>query len=109
MDISALYNVSSGAVKEAAEQTGAAKRARAAQESKDVFSGMLDSAIKNLHTTNSYISDMENEEIKLALGETDNTHDLTIAMQKASTTLQYTVAVRDRFLEAYKEIMQMQI
>jgi flagellar hook-basal body complex protein FliE len=32
-----------------------------------------------------------------------------IALQKASVALQYTVAVRDKFLDAYKEIMQMQI
>ena len=70
---------------------------------------MLHTAIDNIHTTNSYISDMENEEQKLALGETKNTHDLSIAMQKASEALQYTVAVRDKFLDAYKEIMQMQI
>ncbi|MDE6064303.1 MAG: flagellar hook-basal body complex protein FliE, partial [Lachnospiraceae bacterium] len=55
------------------------------------------------------LSDAENEKIKFALGETENTHDLTIAMQKASTALQYTVAIRDRLLEAYKEIMNMQI
>ena len=76
---------------------------------KNVFQSFLTSAIDNINTTNSYISDAENEEIKLALGETDNTHDLTIALQKASTALQYTVAVRDKFLEAYREIMQMQI
>lgn len=109
MDISALYNVSSGAIKAAAEQTAAAKKAAAAAESKDLFSTMLDTAVENLHTTNSYISDMENEEIKVALGETENTHDLSIALQKASTALQYTVAVRDKFMEAYREIMQMQI
>lgn len=109
MDISSLYNVSSGAVREAAGRTGAAKRAEAEKAGRDVFGTMLHDAIDNLHTTNSYISDMENEELKLALGETQNTHDLTVAMQKASTALQYTVAVRDKFMEAYKEIMQMQI
>ena len=51
----------------------------------------------------------ENEEIKFALGETENTHDLTIALQKASTALQYTVAIRDKVIEAYRELMQMQI
>lgn len=78
-------------------------------ESGDVFSAVFDSAVNSLNTTNKYLSDAENEEIKLALGQTDNTHDLAIALQKASTALQYTVAVRDRFLEAYKEIMNMQI
>ncbi len=74
-----------------------------------MFDAFLNSAIENIRTTNSYLSDAENEEIKFALGETENTHDLTIALQKASTALQYTVAIRDRVMEAYKELMQIQI
>lgn len=74
-----------------------------------MFDALLNTAIDNIKTTNSYLSDAENEEIKFALGETENTHDLTIALQKASTALQYTVAVRDKVLEAYIEIMNMQI
>lgn len=74
-----------------------------------MFDALLNTAINNIKTTNSYLSDAENEEIKFALGETENTHDLTIALQKASTALQYTVAIRDKVLDAYKEIMQMQI
>ena len=74
-----------------------------------LFDSFLNTAIDNLKTTNSYLSDAEDEEIKFALGETENTHDLMIALQKASTALQYTVAVRDKMLEAYREIMQMQI
>lgn len=75
----------------------------------DLFSSLLGTAIDNIKTTNSYISDAEDEELKLALGETENTHDLTIALQKASTALQYTVAIRDKCLDAYKEIMNMNI
>ena len=74
-----------------------------------MFEAFLNTAIDNIKTTNSYLSDAENEEIKFALGETENAHDLTIALQKASTALQYTVAVRDRVMEAYRELMQMQI
>ena len=105
MDISSLYNVSSGVIKNAAESYSAGS---AVQGNSD-FGSLLDKAVENLNTTNAYLSDAENEELKWALGETENTHDLTIALQKASTALQYTVAVRDKFLEAYKEIMQMQI
>lgn len=75
----------------------------------NLFDSILNSAVDNLNKTNQYLSDSENEKLKFALGETENTHDLTIALQKASTALQYTVAVRDRFLEAYREIMNMQI
>lgn len=88
-------------------QTSLTKKTNEAEGT--LFDSFLNSAIDNLKTTNSYLSDFENEEIKFALGETENTHDLTIALQKASTALQYTVAVRDKVLEAYKEIMQMQI
>lgn len=75
---------------------------------KDMFGKVLDSVIGNINTTNGYLSQAENEEIKLSLGKAENTHDLAIALQKASTALQYTVAIRDKFLEAYKELMNMQ-
>ena len=71
--------------------------------------GTMFEAFHNVKTTNSYLSDAENEKIRFALGETDNTHDLTIAMEKASAALQYTVAIRDKVMEAYKELMQIQI
>jgi flagellar hook-basal body complex protein FliE len=70
---------------------------------------MLNGAIDNINNTNSLLSDAENAEISFAMGETESTHDLIIALQKASTALQYTIAVRDKFMEAYKEIMNMQI
>jgi len=74
-----------------------------------LFDSFLNTAIDNIRQTNNYLSDAEDEKIKFALGETENTHDLTIALQKASAALQYTVSIRDKLLEAYKELMQMQI
>lgn len=106
LDITALYNVSSGAIKEAAKT---APTTQAETYAAQGFDNLLHTAIDNLNTTNSYLSDAENEEIKWALGETENTHDLSIALQKASTSLQYTVAIRDKLLEAYRELMQMQV
>lgn len=106
LDITALYNVSSGAVKDAAKAASTNKADTYADQG---FDNLLQTAIDNLNTTNSYLSDAENEEIKWALGETENTHDLSIALQKASTALQYTVAIRDKLLEAYKELIQIQI
>ncbi len=103
MDLSAVYRINT----EALDQYNANKTKVA--EGSDMFSVMLNSAIDSLNTTNAYLSDAENEEIKFALGETESTHDLMISLQKASTALQYTVAVRDKFLQAYREIMQMQI
>ncbi len=74
-----------------------------------LFSSVFNSAVEGIKTTNAYLSDAENQEILFALGQSDSTHDLTIALQKAETALQYTVAIRDKLLEAYKELMQIQI
>ena len=48
-------------------------------------------------------------EVDYALGNMTNTHELGVYQQKANIALQYTVAIRDKALEAYKEIMNMQI
>ncbi len=106
LDITALRNVSSEAVKEAA-RTAATNKPDTYEETG--FEGLLHTAIENLKTTNNYLSDAEDGEVKWMLGETENAHDLSIALQKASTALQYTVAIRDRVLDAYRELLQMQI
>ena len=108
MDITALYNISSGAIQTAAKNATAGIKTTS-NESEDTFGAIFQTALDNINQTNSYLSDAENEELKFAMGLTQNTHDLTISLEKASTALQYTVAVRDRLLEAYKELMQMQI
>jgi flagellar hook-basal body complex protein FliE len=74
-----------------------------------LFEAILSSMMDNVQTTNSYVQDRDAEAMKFALGESETTHDLTIAANKASTALAYTVALRDKFLEAYREIMQIQI
>lgn len=108
MDITSLYNISSGVVKEATGQQIAGSSTVYTPESEE-FGSFLTAAMENLNTTNALLSDAENEELRLAMGETDNTHDLTIALGKASTALSYTVAIRDKVLEAYKELMNIQI
>ena len=112
MDLSMIRGVSGIAGFSGTEKVSSMTGALAQKTEKadgTLFDSFLNTAIDNIKTTNGYLSAWENEEIRFALGETENTHDLTIAMQKASTALQYTVAVRDRLLDAYKELMQIQI
>ena len=78
-------------------------------ESAGDFSSILDSMLNSVNETNTLQNQAEAAAIQFALGESDNTHDLLIAQTKANTALQYTVAVRDRLIEAYQQIMQMQI
>lgn len=46
---------------------------------------------------------------KLITGEVDDLHQVMIAAQKASITLDLTVQVRNKVVEAYQEIMRMQM
>ena len=105
-DIGSLYNVSSDAVKNIL--TGSSDDTTQGNN-ENMFDSILNAAISNINDTNNCISDWENEEMKWAMGISENTHDLTIAIGKAETALQYTVAVRDNLLSAYNEIMQIQI
>lgn len=110
MDITSLFSVNSADLLEVATKaTESITNPRKAEEEVGGFDSLLDTAIKNFNLTNSYQSDKEDMELKWAMGEVDNAHDLAITLSKASQALNYTVAIRDRLLEAYKEIMQMQI
>ncbi len=75
----------------------------------DAFSTILDAAMGLVSDTNTYIQDAQQAEIDFALGKITSTHELGVIQQKANLSLQYTVAIRDKVLEAYKEIMNMQI
>ncbi len=110
MDITSLFSINSAdLVEEAARATSTITNPRKTEEEAGGFDSLLDTAIKNFNLPNSYLSDKEDMELKWAMGEVDNPHDLTIALGKASQAINYTVAIRDRLLEAYREIMQMQI
>ena len=105
MDISSLMNINSSAI------ANAASKASTAPDKTDdgSFQSLFQSALGNIKETNDLLNQSEEEEIKFALGISENTHDMAIAAAKASTALSYTVALRDKFIEAYKELMQIQI
>ncbi len=46
---------------------------------------------------------------KLASGQDKDIHNTMIAMEKAGVALQLTMQVRNKVLEAYQEIMRMQV
>lgn len=72
------------------------------------FEALFNSAKTMVNETNSLTNAAEEEEINYALGISTSTHDLQVAQQKANISLQYTVAVRNGVLDAYKEIMNLQ-
>lgn len=104
VDLTSLNKVSLDFLNNSLEKSGVNNKTN-----EDAFSSLLNSAMGMVNETNSLSNAAESEKIKFAMGESENTHDLTIAQQKASVSLQYTVAVKNKILEAYKELMNMQI
>lgn len=73
----------------------------------EAFETLFQSALDMVNETNQLTNAAEEAELSFAMGLTDSTTDLSIAQAKATTALQYTVAVRNAVLDAYKEIMQL--
>ncbi len=103
-DINDLYSISSDAVR---STVYGSDDEDSSQDS--IFGTLLNAAVSNITDTNTALSNQENEELKWAMGISEDTHDLTVAVGKAETALSYTVALRDKLLDAYQEIMQMQM
>ncbi len=74
----------------------------------DTFDSLLHSAMNMIKETNDYSNQAGEAELAYAMGITNSTHDLQVAQMKANISLQYTVAVRNAVIDAYKEIMQLQ-
>ena len=78
-------------------------------DNSDSFDSVYNAVSGLLGSTNTYIQNAQQAEIDFALGNLTNTHELGVAQQKANLALQYTVSIRDKALEAYNTIMNMQI
>ena len=83
--------------------------AQVTTDNQTAFDSFLSSAIDMYKETDDYQKAAEESEINFALGYSTSTHDLAISQQKANISLQYTVQVTKKVLEAYKELMNMQL
>ena len=73
------------------------------------FDGIFNAAVNMVNGTNDYLQAAQTAEVEFATGELTSTHELAVIEQKANLSLQYTVAIKNQLLSAYKEIMNMQI
>ena len=73
------------------------------------FDSIFNAVSGLVNSTNDYVQQAQQAEIDYAMGKLTSTHELSIIEEKANLALQYTVAVKNGILDAYKEIMQIQI
>lgn len=90
---------------------GAARTASSKMDSSasSTFDGIYKAAVNMIDSTNNYLQEAQQAEVDYATGKLTSTHELAVIEQKASLSLQYTVAIKNQLLSAYKEIMNMQI
>lgn len=62
-----------------------------------------------LNSTNTLLVEADNLADDFAAGKIDNIHQVTIAAEKADVALQFTMQIRNKIMDAYSEIMRMQI
>ncbi|WP_066193898.1 MULTISPECIES: flagellar hook-basal body complex protein FliE [Gracilibacillus] len=75
-------------------------------ESQQAFTQQLKQAIEEINQAQA-ASDQKTQ--ALASGEIDDLHDVMITAQKASITLQTGVEVQRKAVDAYNEVMRMQV
>jgi len=66
------------------------------------FADMLQSVVSSVYETDAAV---QTDAVKIATGDTDAVHTLTIDMAKADLAIETLVQVRNKALDAYKEIM----
>ena len=70
------------------------------------FVGFVSDSLANV---NQSIVDSNQAIEDLALGKVESTHEVIIAMEEAKMSLQLAVEVRNKLVEAYQEILRMQV
>lgn len=70
------------------------------------FGDVFKNALKEVSAAQN-VSDKKTDQ--LLTGEVKNVHEVMIASQKASLSLQMTMQVRNKVVEAYQEVMRMQV
>ena len=88
-------------------QLESATRARPTSDSSgQSFADTLQSALDSVNETQVHADDKLAE---LAAGQTPDIHGTMIALQEADITLRTMVSVRDKMVDAYQQVMNMQI
>ena len=70
------------------------------------FGEMLAEALQNV---NDLVKDSEQKSVALAQGRIEDVSQVMIATEKASLGIQLTMQVRNKAVDAYQEVMRMQV
>lgn len=70
------------------------------------FAQMLDRQVSGV---NDLLSIADKKTTEMAMGKTENLHDAMISVEKAESAFKFMVQLRNKAIEAYNEIIRMQV
>ncbi len=70
------------------------------------FADMLQNSINEINSLQQQSAELKNA---LVTGEINELHQMMIAAEKSSLAFQFTLQIRNKVIEAYQEIMRMQV
>lgn len=98
-----ISELSTASALDGAKKEAAAPESSAAQVP---FASLFQDAVGNVSQTG---ANLNNEIYKMTTGQSDNLHDITIASQKYSLSVDLLVQMRNKVLDAYNEVMRMSV
>lgn len=84
-------------------------RAEAGQKSEGPAGDFQNAVKKAVGEVNKLQNSADDAAVKLASGDVEDVHQAMVAMQKAKLALDFTIQVRNKVIEAYQEVMRMQV
>ncbi|MDO5095093.1 MAG: flagellar hook-basal body complex protein FliE [Peptostreptococcaceae bacterium] len=81
-------------------------KAQEAEKSGSMFEDVFRQAIENVKQTD---KELQMEQYLLASGQSDDLHNLTIASTKAQLSIDLMVQLRNKAMEAYNEMMRINL
>lgn len=78
-------------------------------ESRNAFDQFLQAAMDVVNDTNTRLVESDIAQMRFATGQENDMLTVVLAQERASSALNFTVQVSNRIIEAYREIMRMQV
>ena len=101
MDVSQIGNINFAPYTEQTRTIG--------ETGKNSFRDFFDAAMNVINETNELQIESEQLQLDFVTGKSDNMVAVMLAQDKAYSSLNFTVQVTNKIIEAYREIMRMQV
>ncbi len=79
------------------------------ESSGEAFTSFFDASVNMINETSGLQTEAKQLQLDFASGKTDDILAVTLAQEKAMTALNFTVQVTNKLVDAYREIMQIQL